>query len=200
MPETNECRKRDKIWLRPWRFIRCQYFKLVRIEAPPSQVALGLAIGVFVGCLPIVPFQFATALGLAFLLRSSKVAALIGTLISNPLNFVPFYMMIYWVGRAVTGLEVSPPAPAMLHPDNFDFSDLLDGSRALLIVMMSGGFVLALPSSLIAYFLGLKAVTRYRRRRAARLLKRYGLILGEDGLPVRPDAPEGGGPGDEKKP
>ena len=167
--------------MRPWRVLRCHYFRLMRIEAPPQQVALGLAIGVFVGCLPIVPFQFVTALGLAFLFRGSKVAAMIGTLVSNPLNFVPFYMMVYYIGRAVTGIEVSPPTPAMFHPDNFDFSDILSGSRDLLIVLLTGGFVLAVPSSVITYFIGLKAVIRYRRRKAARLLKKYGLKLTKDG-------------------
>ncbi|MDL2260173.1 DUF2062 domain-containing protein, partial [Deltaproteobacteria bacterium OttesenSCG-928-K17] len=179
MTERTEARKRDKLWQRPWRFILCQYFKLVRIEAPPRTVALGLAIGVFVGCLPIVPFQFVTALALSFLLRGSKVAALIGTLISNPLNFVPFYMTVFWIGRAITGLEVSPPSPSILNPENFDLSGLLDGSRDLLLVMLSGGFVLAAPSSIVSYFLGLKAVTGYRRRRAARMLKRYGLTIEE---------------------
>lgn len=181
MPEPTEPRKRESIWLRPWRVLRCHYFKLMRIEAPPQQVALGLAIGVFVGCLPIVPFQFITALGLAFLFKGSKVAAVIGTLVSNPLNFVPFYMTVYYIGRWITGLEISPPSPSMFHPDNFDLSDLLSGSRDLLIVLMSGGFVLAVPSCVIAYFLSLKAVIKYRQRKAARLLKKYGLQLTKDG-------------------
>lgn len=167
--------------MRPWRILWCHYFKLMRIEAPPRQIALGLAIGVFVGCLPIVPFQFVTALSLAFIFRGSKVAAMIGTLVSNPLNFVPFYMMVYYIGRAVTGISVSPPSPSMFHPDNFDFASILSGSRDLLIVLLTGGFVLAVPSSVISYYIGLKAVIRYRRRKAARLLKKYGLKLSRDG-------------------
>ena len=142
---------------------------------------MGLAIGVFVGCLPIVPFQFVTALALAFIFKGSKVASMLGTLVSNPLNFVPFYMMVYYIGRAVTGMEISPPTPSMFHPDKFDFSDLLDGSRDLLLVMMTGGFTLAVPSAVVAYFLGLQAVVRYRRRKEARLLKRYGLKVTKEG-------------------
>lgn len=182
MPEpTTETRKRESIWRRPWRVLRCHYFKLMRIDDPPHQVALGLAIGVFVGCLPIVPFQFVTTLALAFIFKGSKVASMLGTLVSNPLNFVPFYMTVYYIGRAVTGIDISPPTPSMFHPDNFDFADLLAGSRDLLIVLMTGGFTLAIPSSIIAYFIGLQAVVRYRRRKTAKLLKRYGLKVDKDG-------------------
>lgn len=196
MSEQTEPRKRESIWLRPWRVLWWHYFRLMRIEAPPRQVALGLAIGVFVGCLPIVPFQFVTALALAFIFRSSKVAAMIGTLISNPLDFVPFYMMVYYIGRAVTGIEISPPSPSMFHPDNFDLGDLISGSRTLLLVLMTGGFVLAVPSSIVTYFLGLQAVVRYRRRKAARLLKKYGLKLDREGqISARTEADDRPRPG-----
>lgn len=190
MSEQTTPKKRESIWLRPWRILWCHYLRLMRIEAPPWQVALGLAIGVFVGCLPIVPFQFVTALTLALIFRGSKVAAMIGTLVSNPLNFVPFYMMVYYIGRAVTGIEVSPPHPSMFHPENFDFASILSGSRDLLIVLLTGGFVLAVPSSVISYYIGLKAVIRYRRRKAARLLKKYGLKLSKDGGLIPSDEKE----------
>ncbi|HCO12075.1 MAG TPA: DUF2062 domain-containing protein, partial [Desulfonauticus sp.] len=57
------------------RYVRYWYLRILRIRAHPHKVALGLALGVFVGFLPIVPFQIVTAVSLAFLVKGNKLAA-----------------------------------------------------------------------------------------------------------------------------
>ena len=80
------------------RWIRYWYLRIVRIKASPHTVARGMAVGVFVGCLPVIPFQTVIALALAVVLRCNKLAAALGTWVSNPLNVPFFYYGLYKVG------------------------------------------------------------------------------------------------------
>ena len=61
--------------------------RILRVRATPHEVALGCAAGVFAACTPFLGFQMALAGALAFLLRVSIPAALLGTFIGNPLSW-----------------------------------------------------------------------------------------------------------------
>lgn len=146
------------------RFIRYWYLRLVRIQASPHNIAIGLAAGVFVGLLPVLPFQTIIAIGLAFVVRGSKIAAALGTWVSNPLNWVPVYMMFYYVGRAVVPFDVPP-----FNPSQLEMAQMLEMGGKFFTVMMVGGLVVAIPSAIISYFLAVKGVQVYRLRRQAKL-------------------------------
>ena len=146
------------------RFIRYWYLRLVRIQASPHAIALGLAVGVFVGLLPVLPFQIVIAVALAFVVRGSKIAAALGTWVSNPLNWVPVYMLFYYVGKAVVPFDVPPFDPSQL-----EMKQLLELGWKFFAVMMVGGLVVATPSAIVSYFIALKGIQVYRARRQARL-------------------------------
>ncbi|MCC8193124.1 MAG: DUF2062 domain-containing protein [Deltaproteobacteria bacterium] len=146
------------------RFIRYWYLRLVRIQASPHNIALGLAAGVFVGLLPVLPFQTVIAIALAFVVRGSKIAAALGTWVSNPLNWVPVYMMFYYVGRAVVPFDVPP-----FNPSQLEMAEMIEMGWKFFTVMMVGGLVVATPSAVFSYFIALKGVQAYRTRRQARL-------------------------------
>ena len=55
--------------------IRDFILKAKRLEGDPHFIALGLAIGVFVGFTPTIPFHTVLAVALAFLFKGSKAAA-----------------------------------------------------------------------------------------------------------------------------
>ena len=148
------------------RFIRYWYLRLVRIKASPHTIAIGLAVGVFVGLLPVLPFQTIIAVGLAFIVRGSKIAAALGTWVSNPLNWVPVYMMFYYVGRAVVPFDVPP-----FNPSQLEMTQMLEMGGKFFAVMMVGGLVVATPSAVISYFLAFKGVQAYRTRRQAKLCR-----------------------------
>lgn len=139
---------------RLWRYYR---LKLLRLRGRPEAVAKGLALGVFVGLLPIVPFHTVTALVLALALRGNKAAALMGTLVSNPLNMVPQYMLTYYLGRQALPLPIPPFNPAQL-----DLRVILNSGWELGAVLMTGGLILALPSALTVYALCLWMLHKYR--------------------------------------
>ncbi len=163
------------------RFIRYWYLRLVRIQASPHNIAMGLAVGVFVGLLPLLPFQTVIAVAVAFVLRSSKIAAALGTWVSNPLNWVPLYMMFYYVGKALVPFDV----PAF-HPAQLEMPQMIEMGWKFFSVMMLGGLVVATPSAIVSYFVVFKGVTAYRARRKARLQR---LTAGAS-RPVAADAPK----------
>ena len=51
--------------------------------------------------MPILPFQIALAVLLALIFRGSKIAAALGTWISNPLNWYFLYLYSYKIGAAI---------------------------------------------------------------------------------------------------
>jgi len=63
---------------------------LVRVADDPVHVALGFALGVFIGVFPTFGIGIPVALFLAALFRWNKAAALTGTLLMNPLT-TPFF-------------------------------------------------------------------------------------------------------------
>ena len=66
--------------------------RIKELNGDPHYVALGMAIGVFVGVTPTIPFHTALALGLSFIFRGSKAAAAIGVWFSNPIT-IPFFLL-----------------------------------------------------------------------------------------------------------
>jgi uncharacterized protein len=70
-------------------------------------VALGIAIGVFMGLLlPIAQIPFAAVLAVAF--RANITMAVGCTLITNPFTFAPLYYLAYRIGAALIGNNAAP--------------------------------------------------------------------------------------------
>jgi len=65
-------------------------------------VALGIAIGLVTGLIP-GPVQMLFAAVIAIPLRANVPAAMFATLYTNPLTFVPLYILAYKIGALVTG-------------------------------------------------------------------------------------------------
>ena len=73
------------------------------IDGDPDYVARGLAIGVFVGITPTIPFQTALAVALAALCRGSKPAAVLGIWSGNPVTMPLLYAGSYKLGMLILG-------------------------------------------------------------------------------------------------
>lgn len=65
-------------------------------------VALGIAIGLITGLLP-GPVQIVLALLVAIPLRANVLAAAFATFYTNPLTFIPLYLMAFKIGGFITG-------------------------------------------------------------------------------------------------
>jgi uncharacterized protein len=89
-------------WLDPW----LGHPRLWHMHR--RSVAKGVAIGLVTGLIP-GPIQILLAALLAIPLRANIPAAAFATLYTNPLTFVPLYLLAYQVGRWVTGSTAPPP-------------------------------------------------------------------------------------------
>lgn len=143
--------------------MRYWYLKLSRIRESPNSVAMGLAVGVFVGCLPIIPFQTVAALGVAFIFRCSKIAAALGTWITNPL-YAPFvYYGLYLVGKMII-----PVGKKEFEPEDLTLMNIVGMGWDFFLLMMFGGFVVGLILSFATYMVSVRLVRVYHNKRADR--------------------------------
>lgn len=155
------------------RTIRYWWLRFRRLQGDPKKLAWGMALGVFIGVTPTIPFHTILALTLAPILRVSVVTAYLGIWVSNPLTWVPQYLLAYEVGCWLLfgGEPLHIPAQA----DLTAFLHLIwQGGLALQV----GGLVIAVPPAVMSYFLTLWAIKRYRQHRA-RNKPRVGLISSE---------------------
>ncbi len=78
-----------------------------------ERLAAGVAIGIFVGMLPM-PLQMLTATVLAFLARVNIPGAIIATWLSNPVTFAAMAWGQYYLGALLLGKIGSPPPGGFL--------------------------------------------------------------------------------------
>jgi uncharacterized protein (DUF2062 family) len=163
------------------RVLRYHWLKFRRLQEDPRTIAGGMALGVFVGITPTVPFHTVAVLSLAALLRVSPVTAFIGIQIGNPLTIPAIYLASYKVGQFL--LYRGQP---LVFPETFSFKAwicvLWQGGVALQV----GGLFLAIPPAVVAYFLTLWIVQRHHRRKMAKALS----VLRLSQNPPQPSGPE----------
>ena len=143
------------------RTIRYQWIKFKRLQGDPRKLAWGMALGVFVGVTPTVPFHTVVVLALAPVLGISPVTAYIGIWIMNPVTIAPLYLLAYKVGQFLIfqGEPLRMPATFTLEST---LHLLWRGGVALQV----GGVIIAIPPAIVSYFLTIWAVQRYRQRKA----------------------------------
>ncbi len=90
-------------WSSPRQLLRY----VLSLDDSPHQIALGAAIGMFIGLTPTVGVQMAITLAVYYLclpfFRFNCKAAIVMVYISNPLTMVPLYWFDYRVGQALFG-------------------------------------------------------------------------------------------------
>ncbi len=161
-------KKLYSFWEKLVRFVKFLYFKVIRIQATPEAIARGLAAGVFTGLLPLLPIQTICAILLAIAVRGSKIAAATGTWISNPLNWVPLYIAYFHIGKKLIGFEFGGRY-FKTHMHEMDFSQLIFSSPKLFLVLFVGAFVIAVPSTIVTYFVSVKILRNYQKKREERI-------------------------------
>lgn len=154
-------------WERLKRASKYWYLRIIRQSATPHNIALGMGLGVFIGALPIMPFQSVTVIALAFLLHTNKFAAWLATCYSNVFTMVPFYSFLFMVGKFFF-----PYSHAQFDPSRLEMEQLIATGWDLFTIMTVGGLVFGIPAALVTYGVTLWAVRRYRKAKALRMLKK----------------------------
>ena len=112
-------------------------------------------------------FHTIMALLVAAACRWNKFSAVAGILITNPLTAPFIYPVTYVVGNAVLGISNLPHPEKVLSLEAA--ADLIQSSPAILMDLFAGGIIIGLPLSIVAYWVALAAVEKYRRKAIPRL-------------------------------
>lgn len=151
---------------------RLTYLRLKRLRGKPRTIATGFAMGVFAGCFPFFGIQTLLGIVLAAAFRGSKVAAIAGTWISNPITYLPIYVFNYKVGKFLLGVEDSLILPL----DKESLSSLANFKElglSFVLVLLVGCLVVGFIAACITYFYSLAILERLRDRRKREQRKRY---------------------------
>ncbi len=144
------------------RQLKFYYLILLHLKGEPHELAIGMAIGVFAGMMPILPFQIALAVAIALCFRASKITAAIGTWVSNPLNWYFIYFYDYKLGayllRLEGGHEIIKTIMASInrHVDiSVIWNTLFSSGFAIVSALLIGGFITGIVAAVPSYFISL---------------------------------------------
>ena len=129
------------------------------LQGDPNYIARGMAIGVFIGVTPTIPFHTASALFLSFVFKGSKPAAAAGVWICNPITIPFFYIASYKIGAFLCNLSID------IEPEFRSITEILELGFEITMAMMVGGVLMGLPLGVISYFITLKIFKRIRQRK-----------------------------------
>jgi len=139
------------------RFFSYYKFKLARLPASSYAISAGFACGSMVSFTPLMGFHFVLAVMFAYLLRANYIAALIGTIVGNPISFPFIWGLIYKVGAFI----VDKPEDNLR--TNINFEIIINQTYDIFIPMLVGGAVLAIPIWVITYFITYSFVSSFKK-------------------------------------
>ncbi len=158
-PKSIPYKKKPPVFTGPRERFNQMLVRLRQLEGNPHYLALGMAVGIFVAIMPIIPFQTLVAFGLAFIVRGSKSAAVLGTWLSNPLTIPLVYFANYKVGCLLLGYADTADSIAF---DSFD--QLMELGVEVTLAMLLGGAVIGAVLGVAAYFATFRGFVVLRRR------------------------------------
>lgn len=157
--KSGPLRKKPPVFTGPRERISQMWVRMRQLEGNPHYVALGMAIGVFISITPIIPLQTVVAIVLAFLVRGSKSAAVLGTWLSNPLTIPLVYYANYQLGCVLLGHQ------ATLDNIAFDsFSQMMELGLEVTWAMIIGSLVIGGSLGVVAYLVTFRAFKTFRNR------------------------------------
>ncbi|HCK53699.1 MAG TPA: hypothetical protein DIC23_10825 [Planctomycetaceae bacterium] len=157
-------------WTSPRRLVR----RLLSLDDSPHAIALGTAIGMFVGMTPTVGIQMILIVTIAAVTRPlfhfNRVAGLITVYISNPITIMPLYAAFYYTGTLVVEAPMTPAEfqeqfelaldRSWLDPLRFIFQEVA-------WPMIAGSLLIAIATSMPTYPIVRRLVVARRRLASA---------------------------------
>lgn len=149
------------------RFFRTIYLKLFRINDSPQRIAIGLGLGVFSGVLPGT--GPVVALFLAFIFRTNRAAALLGSILTNTWLSIPVFLVAIKAGAMLTGLKYQDVRGQWdLFMKDFHWDQLLSLSACKIIgPILVGYLAVSLCMGILSYLMALAAVTYFKGKNNA---------------------------------
>ena len=137
------------------------YYKLRLARLPDSNYAIssGFACGAMVSFTPLLGFHFVLAVIFAYLIRGNFIAALIGTVVGNPITFPFIWGLIYKTGTYVTNIKLEK----INHEINFDM--IVNQTYEIFFPMLIGGIIIAPLVWIITYYIIYSFIASYKKRK-----------------------------------
>ena len=137
------------------------YYKLRLARLPASNYAIssGFACGAMVSFTPLLGFHFVLAVFFAYLIRGNFIAALIGTVVGNPLTFPFIWGLIYKIGTYVTNINLEK----ITHEINFDM--IVSQTYEIFFPMLVGGVIIAPLVWITTYYIIYSFIASFKKRR-----------------------------------
>ncbi len=148
-----------------FRELKSKFKEICELDESPHSIALGAAIGIFVGFQPCMGIQMTIAVPIAFFLRANKLLAAAGVWFTNPVTFIPIYYSAY-----VTGTWMYPVPPLTLGEfevlmSNFTWQMLMQLGEKTIIPLVIGCLVLGLITAFLTYLV-VRFLVSWQRRKA----------------------------------
>lgn len=174
-------------WRRAGRYT---LYRLRRLPDPPHRIGRGVAAGVFVSFTPLFGAHFFVAGLLAWAIGGNVLAALIGTLVGNPLTFPFIAVLSVDLGRRILDMDGNIGPQVILSEVGRAIGQVatnfltLASDRApqwghlgkvfeeIIWPYIIGGLLPGFAAALIAHALTVSIVQTYQRRRALRLTRK----------------------------
>ncbi len=173
-------RLRNWVWPRSgWRrAVSYHWFRLQRAPGTAGSIAAGFACGIAWSFTPLVGTHAVVAAALAWMIRGSITAALIGTLAVNPWTAAPIWFSTYYIGAwMLPGVQSGSVCAGDFLAMFVDMADaaahldagLMIGSvLPILWPMLVGSLPVGLAAGLAVYFAMEPVIRRFQARRLAR--------------------------------
>jgi len=165
--------KRHKRYQYIKRSLKRFYGRFLRIRGRPREIALGFALGIFIGMTPSVGIQMALAVCMAALFKWNKLSAAAGVWITNPLTAPLIYSINYVIGARL--LELKRGYGLTPEISIAGTSHMLHNAPEIFWALLLGGVILGLPLAVAGYYFSSSAITRYQE-----LSKRLSKSKGND--------------------
>ena len=141
-----------------------QFQKAILSKTSSHEIALGMAVGIFIGFLPFLGFQVLIGLVAIFLFRINKITTLLGIFVTNPITITPIFAFNYFIGKLILGAEKVSQSSNLL-----SIEVLLENFKPLIIGSVVVGFVVAI----VAYFITFFIVKRIKKLHLKERVKKH---------------------------
>lgn len=153
---------------------------LLTLRGSPESIGMGVAIGFFVACCPLLGIHLLLAIVLSTVLGANRPAALTLIWLNNPATFVPLFAFEYWVGsffwpgppmarfRQVLGETIERFTSAGFFSFHEHVAAVLEVGRDIFIPLLIGGTLLGILVGTASYFPTVALVRKLRAKRQKR--------------------------------
>ncbi|MBN2254425.1 MAG: DUF2062 domain-containing protein [Deltaproteobacteria bacterium] len=146
--------------MNPRRRLRYIYDHFISLKAEPERIAMSMAIGVYVGVTPTIPFQTILIIICTFFLGQNFTTAYLGSwLVMNPVTIPFFYVAQYSLGKLLIGTNL----PQIVFTD-YSIYTIMKTGWCVGYPLLIGGFLMAPFFAIPAYFITYRAVIAIREK------------------------------------